>query len=109
MSDGKENEVSLEWLKVKTDKGKTPDFVIKAQMENVGNKFIRKFKENPFVPIGNCFDINMIQFLFCNKAYKVDTFCFNSLVKYQVYFGDAVFAVKLTNTFFLAKLFTAIC
>lgn len=49
-----EDEVPLEWLKLKTDKGKIPDFVIKSEMEHVGNKFLRKFKENPFVPIGKC-------------------------------------------------------
>lgn len=46
------NNVGLEWLKLKTDKGQKPDYVIKAEMEDVGNKFIRKIKENPFVPIG---------------------------------------------------------
>lgn len=55
MSDGKENEVTLEWLKLKKDQGRTPDYVIKAQTEDVGNKFLRKFKENPFVPIGKLF------------------------------------------------------
>lgn len=55
----KDNETALEWLKLKTDKGRKPDFQIKAEMENVGNKFIRKFKENPLVPIGKLiFKIN---------------------------------------------------
>lgn len=51
----KTNEESLEWLKLKTDKGQTPDFVKKFEKENVGNKFVRKFKENPLVPVGKSF------------------------------------------------------
>lgn len=55
----KDNGAALEWLKLKTDKGRKPDFQIKAEMEDVGNKFIRKFKENPLVPIGKLiFKIN---------------------------------------------------
>lgn len=49
---GKDNEAALEWLKLKTDKGQKADYQIKAEMEDVGNKFLRKFKENPLVPIG---------------------------------------------------------
>jgi len=49
---GKDNEAALEWLKLKTDKGIKADYQIKAEMEDVGNKFLRKFKENPLVPIG---------------------------------------------------------
>jgi len=48
----KDNDSALEWLKLKTDKGQKPDYQIKAEMEDVGNKFLRKFKENPLVPIG---------------------------------------------------------
>ncbi|XP_027843369.2 stAR-related lipid transfer protein 13-like [Aphis gossypii] len=48
----KNNDTALEWLKLKTDKGRKPDYQIKAEMEDVGNKFLRKFKENPLVPIG---------------------------------------------------------
>jgi len=51
----KKDEDALEWLKLKKDKGQTPDYVKKAQMEDIGNKFVRKFKENPFVPIGELF------------------------------------------------------
>lgn len=51
-------EESLEWLKLKTDKGQTPDFVKKSETENAGNKFLRKFKENPFVPIGKFVSID---------------------------------------------------
>ncbi|XP_025201468.1 HIG1 domain family member 2A, mitochondrial [Melanaphis sacchari] len=53
MADSKKNnDAALEWLKLKTDKGQKPDYQIRAEMEDVGNKFLRKFKENPFVPIG---------------------------------------------------------
>jgi hypothetical protein len=56
MSDPSKNEnLPLEWLKFKIDKGKTPEYVARAQVEDVGNKFIRKFKENPLVPIGKFF------------------------------------------------------
>jgi len=48
----KGNEAALEWLKLKTDKGQKADYQIRAEMEDVGNKFLRKFKENPLVPIG---------------------------------------------------------
>lgn len=48
----KDSEATLEWLKLKTDKGQKPDFVKRAEMENVGNKFLRKFSENPLVPVG---------------------------------------------------------
>lgn len=48
----KDSEVTLEWLKLKTDRGQKPDFVKKAEMENVSNKLMRKFSENPLVPIG---------------------------------------------------------
>ncbi|KAF0759140.1 HIG1 domain family member 2A, mitochondrial [Aphis craccivora] len=48
----KNNDTALEWLKLKTDKGRKPDYQIRAEMEDVGNKFLRKFKENPLVPIG---------------------------------------------------------
>lgn len=51
----KDSEATLEWLKLKTDKGQKPDYVLRAEMENIGNKFIRKFIENPFVPIGKLF------------------------------------------------------
>lgn len=56
----KNDENALEWLKLKTDKGQIPDFVKKAETENIGNKFVRKFKENPLVPIGKSFsDYNL--------------------------------------------------
>ncbi|CAI6350601.1 unnamed protein product [Macrosiphum euphorbiae] len=48
----KGNDAALEWLKKKTEKGQKADYQIKAEMEDVGNKFLRKFKENPLVPIG---------------------------------------------------------
>lgn len=48
----KDNETALEWLKLKADKGITPDYIAKGQIEDVGSKFVRKFKENPLVPIG---------------------------------------------------------
>jgi len=48
----KSNDAALEWLKLKTDKGQKPDYQVRAEMEDVGNKFLRKFKENPLVPIG---------------------------------------------------------
>lgn len=48
----KSNDVSLEWIKLKAEKGQKPDFVVKAEMDGVGNKLVGKFKENPFVPIG---------------------------------------------------------
>lgn len=51
----KDSEATLEWLKLKTDKGQKPDYVLRAEMENIGNKFVRKFGENPFVPIGKFF------------------------------------------------------
>lgn len=71
MSDTSKNEdLTLEWLKLKVDKGKTPDYIIKAQVENVGNKFFRKFKENPLVPIGKFFLlINNASLLFVGYAY----------------------------------------
>ncbi|VVC35448.1 Hypoxia induced protein, domain [Cinara cedri] len=47
-----ENETALEWINLKKSKGKKPDYIIKAESEDIGNKFVRKFKENPFVPIG---------------------------------------------------------
>lgn len=49
---GGDEKASLEWLKLKTEKGQLPDYVKKAGIENAGNKFVRKFSENPFVPIG---------------------------------------------------------
>lgn len=57
MSDTKDsNEVGLEWIKLKSEKGQKPDFIVKDELnENIENKFIRKFKENPFVPIGKLF------------------------------------------------------
>ncbi|XP_050544538.1 HIG1 domain family member 2A [Daktulosphaira vitifoliae] len=58
-----ENELaSLDWLKIKTDKGKTPDFVIRSQMEDPGNKFLRKFKENPLVPIGALLTVGFLSY-----------------------------------------------
>lgn len=51
----KDSEATLEWLKLKTDKGQKPDYVLRGEMENIGNKFVRKFGENPFVPIGKFF------------------------------------------------------
>lgn len=46
------NDDALEWLNLKKKKGQTTDYVIKSEMEDIGNRFLRKFKENPFVPIG---------------------------------------------------------
>jgi len=51
----KNNQDALEWLELKKSKGKLPDHEIKAQMEGVGHKFVRKFKENPLVPIGELY------------------------------------------------------
>lgn len=57
----KSDESALEWLKLKTDRGQKPDFEKKAEIENVSNKFLRKFKDNPFVPIGKSFgDYNLV-------------------------------------------------
>lgn len=47
-----DNESGLEWLNLKKSQGRKPDYVIKAEAEGVSNKFLRKFQENPFVPIG---------------------------------------------------------
>lgn len=53
MSDGeKSNDVSLEWIKLKMQKGQIPDYLNKNQTESTTTKFFRKFSENPFVPIG---------------------------------------------------------
>lgn len=56
MSDGeKGNDDSLEWLKLKTEKGQIPNYMNKKQTESNTSKFFRKFSENPFVPIGKYF------------------------------------------------------
>ncbi|XP_050421004.1 HIG1 domain family member 2A, mitochondrial [Adelges cooleyi] len=52
-NDNKPDELeTLEWLKLKTSQGKTPDYIKQATLEKPANKFVRKIKENPFVPIG---------------------------------------------------------
>lgn len=63
MSNNEKNndEADLEWLNLKKNKGQTPDYIKKAQIENVGSKFMRKFKENPFVPVGKLFNRHMVQ------------------------------------------------
>lgn len=53
MSDSeKGNDVPLEWLKLKMEKGQKPNYLNKIQIESSTTKFFRKFSENPFVPIG---------------------------------------------------------
>lgn len=59
----KGNDAALEWLKLKTDKGQKPDYQIRAEMEDVGNKFLRKFKENPLVPIGELINKSIIEWI----------------------------------------------
>jgi len=48
----KDNEDALEWLQMKTNKGEKPDYIKKGEIEKISNKFVRKFIENPFVPVG---------------------------------------------------------
>lgn len=56
MSDArKDSETGLEWLDLKKSQGRKPDYVIKAETEKVTHKFLRKFQENPFVPVGKLY------------------------------------------------------
>lgn len=53
MSDGeKGTDVPLEWIKLKLEKGQSPNYLKKDKIESNTAKFLRKFYENPFVPIG---------------------------------------------------------